>query len=77
MDILKTLKFAISIHALHTEGDRLCSPHHTAEEAISIHALHTEGDTYSCIQRFFGKHFNPRPPYGGRPSMPLSLLDGL
>ena len=35
-------------------------------QAISIHALRGEGDQALRCQRVHAKHFNPRPPWGGR-----------
>ena len=56
----------ISIHALRVEGDhdfvrlRRC-------DIISIHALRAEGDSRACLDKFWKRYFNPRPPCGGRP----------
>ena len=42
----------------------LC-PHQ--EQSISIHALRGEGDFSGISAQGLQKHFNPRPPWGGRP----------
>ena len=34
---------------------------------ISIHSLRMEGDFTTVIAFYFGTHFNPLPPHGGRP----------
>ena len=63
----------ISIHALREEGDLRSFPlpntHH-----ISIHALREEGDTVSRIPVSPHTNFYPRPPRGGRPSIPSLQL---
>ena len=41
---------------------------------ISIHALRGEGDLCRCDIERCHKHFNPRPPWGGRLKEPLSQL---
>ena len=56
----------ISIHALRGEGDR-CKGTCTMY-AISIHALRGEGDALRhFLRHYITSHFNPRPPWGGRP----------
>ena len=35
--------------------------------AISIHALRGEGDEAAALYILQSNHFNPRPPWGGRP----------
>ena len=40
---------------------------------ISIHALRGEGDPVTMFAKFHFKHFNPRPPWGGRLRFPLCL----
>ena len=43
---------------------------------ISIHAPHTGGDLKITLNECGNWHFNPRPPYGGRPSdMPKTWMD--
>ena len=56
----------ISIHALRGEGDANSSVA-LFDANISIHALRGEGDD-DIRQNLFGwnRHFNPRPPWGGR-----------
>ena len=56
---------AISIHALRGEGDAV-EVSNIETEAISIHALRGEGDCHARHYRVDGRHFNPRPPWGGR-----------
>ena len=46
---------------------------------ISIHALRGEGDVLLDLPAFVPRHFNPRPPWGGRPAafkikVPLELF---
>ena len=41
------------------------------KERISIHALRGEGDDIQTPVYLRSKNFNPRPPWGGRPSIPL------
>ena len=56
---------SISIHALRGEGDviaRLFS----RQVVISIHALRGEGDKSHAHRIRLYRHFNPRPPWGGR-----------
>ena len=55
----------ISIHALRGEGDYALT---AAErnEIISIHALRGEGDERQYAESYAMRHFNPRPPWGGR-----------
>ena len=63
----------ISIHALRGEGDEEA----TAEQkisAISIHALRGEGDNFIQKDKTIFYNFNPRPPWGGRPSTVGSVL---
>ena len=55
----------ISIHALRGEGDFyaiLLAVKHN----ISIHALRGEGDFATVALPLTTRHFNPRPPWGGR-----------
>ena len=65
--LLLSIFFNISIHALRGEGDYglLLSPQ--AAFYISIHALRGEGDAIRGKLRRLLAHFNPRPPWGGRP----------
>ena len=62
----------ISIHALRGEGDEL-QPGQPAARAISIHALRGEGDGKLIQDSLVFVHFNPRPPWGGRRSVPLTI----
>ena len=63
---------AISIHALRGEDDTFlaCKAWHGV---ISIHALRGEDDKHrnTVFQRIL--HFNPRPPWGGRPFCPRTM----
>ena len=59
------LVIRISIHALRGEGDFyaiLLAVKHN----ISIHALRGEGDFATVALPLTTRHFNPRPPWGGR-----------
>ena len=56
----------ISIHALRGEGDMTGRVNEPTAIYISIHALRGEGDYTTYINYEKGKHFNPRPPWGGR-----------
>ena len=56
----------ISIHSLHTEGDRWTTWNIRRIIQISIHSLHTEGDREPYCFRFNCSYFNPLPPHGGR-----------
>ena len=42
--------------------------------AISIHALREEGDRQNRQNRPRPKHFNPRPPRGGRPTPVIAMI---
>ena len=44
------------------------------DSRISIHALRGEGDVFSYIDSYFVKHFNPRPPWGGRRSRTQNII---
>ena len=59
--------FRISIHALRGEGDGAALLRHEGGLNISIHALRGEGDMKAIICETKERHFNPRPPWGGRP----------
>ena len=62
----------ISIHALREEGDQNIMLR--AEQIwISIHALREEGNPISRRLRRKLSNFYPRPPRGGRPTMPPSF----
>ena len=63
----------ISIHALREEGDLRSFPLPNTHN-ISIHALREEGDTVSRIPVSPHTNFYPRPPRGGRPSIPSLQL---
>ena len=56
---------AISIHALRVEGDGKLGDR-IQGFFISIHALRVEGDSGTVNEVDQAKHFNPRPPCGGR-----------
>ena len=60
----------ISIHALRGEGDHRELDGQLRDKDISIHALRGEGDCKSPTETGRGKHFNPRPPWGGRQKCP-------
>ena len=60
--------FAISIHALRGEGDTDENGIDNATTNISIHALRGEGDMATAEIFSFVNNFNPRPPWGGRPT---------
>ena len=57
----------ISIHALRGEGDAAKFVFVYADNDISIHALRGEGDSARRITTAKSCHFNPHPPWGGRP----------
>ena len=57
----------ISIHALRGEGDLNNILNERSLNNISIHALRGEGDGAPVRLGFCVSHFNPRPPWGGRP----------
>ena len=58
----------IPIHALRMEGDTCIISLKTGAVNISIHALRVEGDAYFlCRSSRQNRHFDPRPPGGGRP----------
>ena len=42
-------------------------------QGISIHALRGEGDVFALSRYNHLRHFNPRPPWGGRLSLSMSL----
>ena len=56
----------ISIHSLRMEGDSADSPQ-SGQSDISIHSLRMAGDNCSHRVTLHNVHFNPLPPYGGRP----------
>ena len=56
----------ISIHALRGEDDASELRVDTASVNISIHALRGEDDHKSRNNAVCKRHFNPRPPWGGR-----------
>ena len=58
------VKIVISIHTLHTEGDRR-GMDQGEKYYISIHTLHTEGDLYHHRSYSHTHNFNPHPPHGG------------
>ena len=62
----KIQKVKISIHALRGEGDLRVSVDCPNYAKISIHALRGEGDGLCDGLSANDKHFNPRPPWGGR-----------
>ena len=57
----------ISIHALRGEGDVRALELFGHRQGISIHALRGEGDAGHPPHQKGGRHFNPHPPWGGRP----------
>ena len=59
----------ISIHALREEGDALCMVSAPAR-SISIHALREEGDHRAAGAAPGRCYFYPRPPRGGRQTLP-------
>ena len=61
----------ISIHSLHTEGDPPKAHRIPSNPSISIHSLHTEGDYTSYHLLCVVIDFNPLPPHGGRPCVPV------
>ena len=69
----------ISIHALPAEGDREGADVALEPLRISIHALPAEGDgRRPRISSGPPRHFNPRPPRGGRREVILRLVyDGV
>ena len=66
VDVLESIAYTISIHALRVEGDREASDELEAS-LISIHALRVEGDpTLNNLFSIPFDDFYPRPPGGGR-----------
>ena len=59
----------IPIHALREEGDCRFRWLTTGGCKISIHALREEGDQKRSRQTWWRRHFYPRPPRGGRPTI--------
>ena len=59
-------RVTISIHALREEGDQRGLDMFDRFYEISIHALHREGDILRRAPCTALRHFNPRPPQGGR-----------
>ena len=59
-------KWTISIHALRGEGDVKNPELMERLVKISIHALRGEGDFQIFVLYRTHRHFNPRPPWGGR-----------
>lgn len=45
VDVLESIAYTISIHALRMEGDPFFVQRQREEEVISIHALRVEGDS--------------------------------
>ena len=67
--------YRISIHALREEGDGFPLQDYNTIPDISIHALREEGDpTPSSGISTAPIYFYPRPPRGGRPSLPISTI---
>ena len=60
----------ISIHAPREGGDRDGS-RYGLPNAISIHAPREGGDQLRPAEQRDRKHFNPRPPRGGRQAVPV------
>ena len=67
---LRVVHLAISIHALREEGDLVELAHQGARRLISIHALREEGDRQAGRLRRGVHDFYPRPPRGGRRTVP-------
>ena len=67
---------SISIHALRGEGDALVRGLMDAIP-ISIHALRGEGDKRELSGLAVDRHFNPRPPWGGRRRPPCNFEKGV
>ena len=59
-------RHGISIHVLRVEDDLSASPAVEAEAKISIHVLRVEDDFVYVGSVRQDRHFNPRPPCGGR-----------
>ena len=56
------------------EGD--CKVHSAVHAGnISIHSLRMEGDLPKICCAFRQNHFNPLPPYGGRPNTCHNVID--
>ena len=51
----------------------LCTRRYAPETTISIHALRGEGDFIFSFHASQSSHFNPRPPWGGRPDAPQHI----
>ena len=64
----------ISIHSLRMEGDS-CWMLEFRKTLISIHSLRMEGDSQFQCSFSCRKHFNPLPPYGGRPAAIMQHVD--
>ena len=60
----------ISIHALRVEGDTAWAKKVTEAISISIHALRVEGDRIRHLSTKTFCDFYPRPPGGGRLTIP-------
>ena len=66
----------ISTHALLAEGDHSLVLTIQPERIISTHALLAEGDARpGCAAGAPPRHFNPRPPCGGRHPYPALVFD--
>ena len=65
VDVLESIAYTISIHALRVEGDAGAKVIGDAQK-ISIHALRVEGDDLAILARKNAQNFYPRPPGGGR-----------
>ena len=70
----RSARLGISIHALRGEGDRCGCASISAICFISIHALRGEGDVPILLHQRQICDFNPRPPWGGRPSSAKSTV---
>ena len=67
--IVLTLRACPSFQSTPSVGRAtLFPPSIFAPQCISIHALRGEGDSAPRIPRPLKQHFNPRPPWGGRPA---------
>ena len=67
--LLSLRQLGISIHALREEGDGM-SIATDSEVSISIHALREEGDVARLLRLVRSRYFYPRPPRGGRRTLP-------
>ena len=64
--VVRIILCLISIHAPRMGGDRLQEHHYRPWRKISIHAPRMGGDRHCGRPNKRDRHFNPRPPHGGR-----------